>query len=400
MIGGNEVRGDARAWITRHWDPDLPVRTWWSLLAEAGWQFPSWPLGLGGRGLDEAATKVVHEELAAAGALGPPFNVGTLMGAHVIIRHGTDEQQRRFLPPLANGQEWWCQMFSEPGAGSDLASVATKAERDGPVWRVTGQKVWSSGARLADQAMLLARTDPARPQHKGLGWFVLDLRQPGVDVRPLRQMNGVAGHFNEVFLDGAVVDDGDLVGGDGGGWPAALTTLEHERISLNVRQRGLVWGSPGERMGQLDRRAGDVVAEGEQASEYARNRRYTTADALRSAWDDRAPGPGPAHDLVRLHTLDQLIAWTARRAADSPGSVPAAANLAKLAKSHQARAAQHHAGSALGAGAMLWGADSPLDGEITHMMATTPSFSIAGGTDEIQRNVIGERGLGLPREPR
>ena len=331
------IRKDVRDWIAANWSPRLTVRDWWALLANAGWQFPSWPSGLGGRSLGQAETKVVHEELAAAGALGPPFNVGTLMGAQVVIRHGTREQQERFLPPLAHGLEWWCQMFSEPGAGSDLAGQATRAERDGEVWRVTGQKVWSSGAHRADRAMLLARTDPDRPKHKGLGWFVLDVHQPGVEVRPITQMNGVRGHFSEVFLDGAVVADSDLIGGDGGGWAAAMTTLEFERLTLNVRQRGLVWGSPGAAAGQLDRVAAEVVADGEVASEYVANRRFVNAAALRRAgrgrWHDRRL----RDELVRLHVLDQLIDWTAQRAADAPGSVPTAPNLAKLAKSHQAR---------------------------------------------------------------
>ena len=392
-------RLEVRGCIAEHWGTAMTVRSWWELLVEAGLQFPTWPTGLGGRGLPAATARIVHEELAGAGALGPPFNVGTLMGAEVIIAHGTVEQQRRFLPPLARGLEWWCQMFSEPGAGSDLAGLSTRAERDGDRWRVTGQKVWSSGAHQADRAMLLARTDPDVPKHKGLGWFVLDVDQPGVEIRPIRQMNGIAGHFNEVFLDGAVVEDACLVGGPGGGWAAALTTLEHERISLNVRQRGLVWGSPGTRAGQLERRAADVVADGDQASEYVANRRFVNAAALRRSaegrWDDRLR----RDDLVRLHTLDQLIDWTARRATQAPGTVRAAPNLAKVAKSDQARLAQQLAGDVHGAAATLFGPDAPEDGLITHMMTTTPSFSIAGGTDQVQRNIIGERGLGLPREP-
>jgi alkylation response protein AidB-like acyl-CoA dehydrogenase len=372
------------------------VREWWALVAEAGWQFPSWPRGLGGQGLDATDERAVWEEMAALGVLGPPFNLGTLTGAPTLVAFGTAEQTARFLPPLALGLEAWCQLFSEPEAGSDLASVRTRATQDGNGWRVEGQKVWSSGAAEADRGMLVARTDPSAPKHKGLSFFVIPLGQTGVDIRPLRQMNGVTGHFNEVFLDGPTVDGADLVGSAGGGWPVAMNVLALERFALQARVPGLVYGSPGRRWGQLDRPCGDVVAEGSQASDYVANRAWVDAGrqiALARQWG-RADDPVTRQRLADLVILERVIDHTVQRP-----DVPGGPNLTKLAKTIVSRRAAATAMGVLGASAMLAGPDAPSEGGPLHLALTAPSFSIAGGTDEIQHNVIGERALGLPREP-
>ena len=391
-----DVRAEARAWLREHWSPELTVRAWWALVAEAGWQFPSWPTGLGGRDLDATAERAVWEEMADAGVLGPPFNLGTLTGAPTIIAFGTPEQCRRLLPPLAFGLEAWCQLFSEPDAGSDLASVRTRAVRDGEMWRVEGQKIWSSGAAQADRGMLVARTDPDAPKHKGLSFFVMALDQPGVDIRPLRQMNGVTGHFNEVFLDGPTIDGRDLLSEAGGGWPVALNVLALERFALQARVPGLVYGSPGCHWGQLDQRAGDVVAEGSQASDYVANRAWV--DAGRQIALAREHGRNSdavtRQRLALVTTLEQVIDHTVQRP-----DVPGGPNLTKLAKTIVSRLAASTAMAVLGAEGMLAGPDAPADGGPLHLALTAPSFSIAGGTDEIQHNVIGERALGLPREP-
>src|SRR5438105_4625448 len=174
MIGiADEVRG----WLSDTWSDDVTLRDWWGKLAEAGWAFPTWPKGYGGRGLNSAEAREVSQEIGRAGAIGPPGGLGQMMGGPVVIEHGTDEQKDRWLLPLASGRESWCQLFSEPGAGSDLASLQTRAERDGDIWIVNGQKVWTSGARGADRGMLVARTDGDAPKHKGITYFIIDMDQ-------------------------------------------------------------------------------------------------------------------------------------------------------------------------------------------------------------------------------
>ena len=391
-----EVRAEAGAWLRAHWDRARSVRAWWALVADAGWQFPSWPIGLGGRGLDAASERAVWEEMAAQGVLGPPFNLGTMTGAPTIVAFGTTGQATRLLPPLALGEEAWCQLFSEPDAGSDLAAVRTRAERDGEGWRVTGQKIWSSGAAEADRGMLVARTDEHAAKHRGLSFMVLPLRQAGVDIRPLRQMNGVSGHFNEVFLDGPVVPAGDLITEPGGGWQVALNVLALERFALQARVPGLVYGSPGRGWGQLDRSCGDVVAEGTQASDYVANRAWVDSGRLiaLARQQGRAGDPIVRQRLAALVALEKVIDLTVQR----PG-VPGGPNLTKLAKTTVSRMAARLGMELLGAGGLLSGVDAPADGGPLHLALTSPSFSIAGGTDEIQHNVLGERVLGLPREP-
>ncbi|MCU1362147.1 MAG: acyl-CoA dehydrogenase protein, partial [Ilumatobacteraceae bacterium] len=250
------------AWLAQHWDPQLTVRQWWGLMADAGWQFPHWPSGLGGLGLSTDESRMLHAQLADFGALGPPFGVAQTHGAPVVAEFGDDEQRARLLPPVARGLESWCQFFSEPDAGSDLAGVKTTARRDGDHWVVSGQKVWTSGATTASRGILLARTDPSVPKHRGLSFFVIDLDQPGVEIRPIKQMNGSAEYFNESFFTDAVVAHRDLIGGEGNGWRLAVATLAFER-AMNAKVPGLVTAPPGPLGGVLDLPAGDVLAAGE-----------------------------------------------------------------------------------------------------------------------------------------
>jgi len=271
----SSVAHEARAWLEENWSDDLTLREWWNRLAGDGWAFPSWPPGHGGRGLAGDDARDVSQAIAAAGAVGPPGGLGQMMGGPVIIEHGTDEQRARWLFPLASGLESWCQLFSEPGAGSDLASLQTRAVRDGDVWIVNGQKVWTSGARTADRGMLVARTDPDAPKHKGITYFIIDMEQPGIEVRPLRQMDG-GSTFNEVFFSDAVVPHADLVGSPSNGWVVAVSTLAYERQGLGGGgvPRMLPVGAPGERNGSLDRKLSELIAEaadrrGEQAAMMA-----------------------------------------------------------------------------------------------------------------------------------
>ena len=247
------VGRDVETWLKQNWDPELKVREWWALLADSGWGFPSWPAGSFGRGLRAETQGTVKEAFQARGALGPPASLGQLLGGPVLLTHGSEEQRREFLPLLARGEEAWCQFFSEPGAGSDLAGLQTRAVRAGDEWVVHGQKVWTSGAQFADRGMLVARTDPDVPKHQGLTYFIIDLDQPGVEIHPLHQMNGAEG-FNEVFFDGARIPAGRVVGEVGGGWAVAVTTLMFERF-----MSALPSAAPGVRGGMLEVRAGDVA---------------------------------------------------------------------------------------------------------------------------------------------
>ncbi|MDP1795076.1 MAG: acyl-CoA dehydrogenase family protein [Acidimicrobiales bacterium] len=394
---------EVRAWLRLHWEPSLTVREWWRLTTAAGWQFPSWPVGLGGADLTTDEARLVHTEFAAFGALGPPFGVAQTHGAPVIAAFGDAEQCVRLLPPVARGEESWCQFFSEPGAGSDLAAVRTSAVLDGERWIVNGQKVWTSGATTAARGILLARTDTSAAKHRGLSLFVIDLDQPGVEIRSIKQMNGSAEYFNESFFTDAVVSHRNLIGGEGNGWRLAVATLAFER-AMNAKIPGLVTAPPGPLGGMLDRRAGDVLAAGEQTVPYFSNRAYVqTTRLIQVARERHATAiPDVRQTLARLYALDHAIEWTDARAKAGAlqGNEPGVeANLVKLAKSRLSRGAQHLGGRLLGAHAMLVGPDSFHCGAVAEMILTVPSFSIAGGTDEIQHNVIAERGLGLPREP-
>ncbi|MEL7209931.1 MAG: acyl-CoA dehydrogenase family protein, partial [Actinomycetota bacterium] len=205
------VRQEAASLFAEHWDPARPLGEWWDLLADAGLSFPRWPEGLGGRGLTGPQARAVEDARIAAGAFGSPSGIATFLAAPTIMTYGTPDQLDRHLPGIVRGRHVWCQLFSEPGSGSDLAGLATRAERDGDEWVVTGQKVWNSGAHHANYGILMARTDPDQPKHRGITYFLIDMDQPGVEVRPLREMTGDVA-FNEVFLTEARVPDRDRLG--------------------------------------------------------------------------------------------------------------------------------------------------------------------------------------------
>ena len=206
-------------------------RAWQRTLYDGGWAGITWPKEYGGRGGRPIDQVIFGQEQARYGVSNAAFMISIGMAGPTILAHGTVEQKDRFLPPMLRGDEMWCQLFSEPGAGSDLAALATRAVRDGDEWVVTGQKVWTSSPDRARWGMLLARTDGDVPKHRGIGWFVLDMATPGIDVRPLRQMTGES-HFSEVFLDGVHIPADRLVGGPGDGWTVAQTTLNSERSSI------------------------------------------------------------------------------------------------------------------------------------------------------------------------
>ena len=378
------------AWVADAWARSLSLRDWWEALAAARLAFPQWPVANGGRGWDRALLRRRNAALRAVGAIGPPTGLGVLMGAPIVLQFGTSEQQERWLPELATGREAWCQLFSEPGAGSDLAAVRTAAVRDGSQWMVDGQKVWTSGAADADRGMLVARTNPAVPKHRGLSYFILDMDQAGVEVRPLHQMNGAA-HFSEVFLDAATVDERDLVDAENAGWAVTVATLGYERAGLGDGGVGGVRPPAGERAGWLDRECGAVIDE-------LSARKAEAADAPGAA--DRLAAlasefdPPTLHRLVDVAARERMAEWSARRAKGDA----AAASTAKLAWTERLKVARDLALELQGPAGMLVGSDAPDGGEAATFALSVPSASIAGGTDEVQRNIISERMLGLPKD--
>jgi alkylation response protein AidB-like acyl-CoA dehydrogenase len=262
---------ETQQWVAANWDLAITVREWWSRLVDSGLAYPSWPSGVGGRAASVGTALVVRNVLARNEVVAPPVgHVAATLAAPTLFDHGSSDQVNALVRPIALGEAAWCQLFSEPGAGSDLASVSTRAVRDGDEWVVTGQKVWNSGADSADLGMLLARTDPAQPQHEGMTYFVIDMDQVGVDVRPLRQMNGQSS-FCEVFLNEARIPANRVIGQVNGGWKVARTTLHHERNS--VAGGGLPGLTPARSgsHGDLDRAVGDVIDRARHSAAKHRN---------------------------------------------------------------------------------------------------------------------------------
>jgi len=394
------LRLETRNWLRENWSEDLAVGEWWRLLAEAGYAFPTWPEGMGGRNLGRRAARAISEEIAEFGAAGPPGGVGQMVGGPVLLEHGTPEQRRRWIPALASGAESWCQLFSEPGAGSDLASLQLRARREGDHWILNGQKVWSREAEGADRGLALARTDPSVPKREGITFFVVDLDQPGVEVRPIRQMNGRA-TFNEVFLTDVVVPPGQVIGAVGEGWPLARASLAYERAEVGgagvVRPARMA--VPGRRGGMLHRSIASLTEEYRSAQRAAHVRRgVRTPDALTGLAREvgRTEDPLVRQRLAALYAAVETNRLRIRHARSTSG---ADASLGKLAGSDSGRQARDLSLSLLGAEGMLAGPETTGEGTFQQMALSVQSLSIAGGTDEIQRNLVGERLLGLPREP-
>jgi alkylation response protein AidB-like acyl-CoA dehydrogenase len=396
-VGGSTLWDEVTAWLEANWDPDLTVEAWWKLVASAGWTAPHLPVDQGGRGLARRSQAVVRKAFAEFGALRPPGGLGLLMAAPTILAQGSPEQVDRHVPPILEGRVGWCQLFSEPGAGSDLAGLTTRAERDGDRWVITGQKVWSSEAMQADFGMLLARTDFGVPKHRGISWFAFPLDQPGVTIRPLREMTGQA-VFNEVFLDGAICADADIIGGEGNGWAVTQTTLHFERTGIGAggAHAGFPW--PGPKGGMLGRRAGDAAAEKPRNDNLTLGYPEVAALAREAG---RTHDPFVRQELARLYTFSVLGLWNAQRgkAEARQGGGQAVASIGKLGQTRIVKLAARLAVDVLGANGMLAGAHGARDGRIAEAMVFSPASSIYGGTDEIQRNIVAERSLGLPREP-
>ena len=399
-VSEEQVRTEVRAWLAGNWDPEMSLVAWRSKLADSGWGMPQWPTQWHGRGLSMGLVRVVEEEFAAVGAVGAAKSGVRLLAAATLLEHGSDAQKKKFLRRILTGEDSWCQLFSEPGSGSDLAGATTRAELNGDHWIINGQKVWTTSAHHADHGLLLARTDWDAPKHEGLSYFVIDIKQPGVDVQPLRQMNGHAS-FNQVFFTDALVPAGNIVGKVGDGWKIAMTTLAHERRGAD----GL--STPSKR----GARQGRVHAE-ERAELEVANQPYKWYPQRAGRVDliiERAKETGANRDphvrqeIAKLMIMAKSAEWTSRRAraAQQQGRPQGPeGSLGKLAASNVARAAAHVHTLITGAEAMLTGSGSPREGTIAEILVSVPAVSIAGGTDEIQRNIISERVLDLPKEPR
>ena len=390
------IRAEVRAWIDAHWRPELSLREWRELLAADGWASPTWPSQWCGRGLPGRLGRVVAEEFRRAVVPGPPEGLGMMLAAPVILEHGSDALKRRFIRPTVTGEVTWCQLFSEPGAGSDLAGLRTRAERDGDVWLVSGQKVWSTGAATADFGLLLARTDASVPKHRGITAFVLPMRQDGVEVRPLRQMNGHSS-FNEVFFDDARIPADNVIGDVGGGWTVARATLAHERRlaafpPLPPGTGGKAWREAIE----------ERTAVTEPHKWYPQRAGRPELVIPRAQETGRNTDPVVRQEIARLIELAWPARWMAERvaAARAAGQSPGPeGSLGKLASSRIARQAARVHSLITGPAGLLAGPQSVAGGIIAEIAVSVPGISIAGGTDEIQRNIIAERILGLPREP-
>ena len=316
----------AADWLADNWDPGRTVRDWWALLAESGYGFPQFPVEWFGQGLNAEAVAGVKAAFTEAGALGPPASLGQMLGAPMLLVHGSEEHKARFLPILVRGEEAWCQFFSEPGSGSDLASAQTRAVRDGDVWHVDGQKVWTSGAQWADRGMLLARTNRDVPKHQGLSFFIIDVVQPGIEVRPLHQMNGAHG-FNEVFFTDAQVDADRMINEENGGWSVAVTVLMYERF-----MSALPTVAPGPRHGNLDRLVGEAA---QSAAQQRRQGRTGVAEVVSDVAKQLGETADPVlrQKLAALYTKETALAYYGRagQAAARAGRRPSAAgSLSKL----------------------------------------------------------------------
>ena len=379
-------RTSVRGYLTAHRDrlghrgagsgrDDVPAaQASQACLYDGGFVGVTWAKELGGQAGTPMQQAIVDQEMGRAGV--PPLinMIGIGMCGPTVIAHGSDEQQQRYLRPLLRGEDIWCQLFSEPASGSDLAALRTKAVRaeDGS-WRITGQKVWTTGAHYADYGIIVTRTNPDVPKHKGLTMFVVDMHAPGVTVRPLRQMSGGA-DFNEVFFDDVVIPDSERLGDVDSGWRVALTTLMSERLSLGG--------------------GGTDIGMGVDAIIAHTARRIAEQPADRQVL--------ARQDLGRAYVASLGIRYTGYRllSAISRGEAPGPeASAGKLAGTVAARAMADLGVRLLGDEAVY---AKTSDGSETwqRLQAVLPGMAIAGGTDQVLRNVLGERVLGLPTEPR
>jgi alkylation response protein AidB-like acyl-CoA dehydrogenase len=387
MFDIESFRREARAWLEAHCPPEmrLPAQTendicwggrrftfqsdaqraWMQCMAERGWTVPSWPKAYGGAALSKEEAAVLRQEMRALGCRSPLDSFGIWMLGPALLTYGSEEQKQEHLPKIARGEIRWCQGYSEPNAGSDLANVQTRAvlSDDGSRWLITGQKVWTSLAHWAQWCFVVARTEPGSQRHKGLSYLLVPLGQPGVDIRPIVQITGTS-EFNEVFFDEAACDAANVVGGVGDGWKVAMGTLGFERgVSTLAQQIG------------FEHELGRIV---DQARANGRSSDPVVRQRIADAWIG-----------LRLMRYNALRAMTGLEDGGAPGPE------ASISKLHWA--SWHRDMANLGMDVL--GPTALIDDEAQRLFLFTRADTIYGGSNEIQRNVIGERVLGLPREP-
>ncbi len=417
----SEILDELRTWLEENWNPDLTVAEWWEKLGTAGYSAPTLPTNAYGRGVSRSDAVAIANAIAEFGALGAPSGLGLLLAAPTIATHGSQDQIDTLVRDIVTGKQAWCQLFSEPGAGSDLAGLTTKAVKDGEEWIINGQKVWTSMGQTADMGMLLARTNPDAPKHQGISWMAIDMHQDACDIRPLYEMTGHA-MFNEVFISDAVVPDKWVIGDLNAGWAAANTTLANERAGLGAGGGGAAGGAqPGTVSNQLAMRAGDFVqaAQDRAAARPAGNKpkaRQSAAQLLigMAKGNGRSTDPSIRQGLVKLHTLGEIGRLNNERLKGvraRGGDIPGMANISKLTMSEVVRTQRDVGLAIVGAAGMLHAykdeqravndkaTGNPFLGMITMSALYAQAPPIYGGTDQIQRNIIGERALGLPKEP-
>jgi len=348
------------------------AKAWQKKKADAGWACLHWPKEYGGRGATPIERVIWQQEEGVYDKLARPFAIGQGMCGPTVMAYADEAQKRKYLPPLASGETIWCQLFSEPAGGSDVAGLRTRAEKDGDDWIVNGQKIWTSGAHYSDYGILITRTDANVPKHKGLTMFFLDMKSPGVEVKPIRQANGMQ-EFNEVFFTDVRIPDSQRLGAVGDGWNVSLTTLMNERMSIGAR---LSTGFP-------------------ELFEFCSN--LMLEDGL--AIDDRSVRSKLASWAVKNSGLK----YTSYRSisALSKGERPGPENsIGKLVSGSMLQDIATFAADLQGASGALTEADADAAGVFQAMILQSPSMRIAGGTDEILRNIIAERVLGLPGDIR
>lgn len=381
-----DYRARCRAWLDEHAEPRNGARSvgalgdadedqerehvaaaqaWQQVLADAGWAGIAWPTEFGGQGRTGRQQAIFDEEQSRYDVPESVFAQGIGMAGPTLIAHGTDAQKARFLPPMLRGEEIWCQLFSEPGAGSDLASLSTRADRDGDTFVVNGQKVWTSSAQYSDWGILLARTNLDAPKHRGISYLLVDMTTPGIEVRPLRQSTGVA-HFNEVFLTDVAVPAENVVGAIDDGWRVTMTTLTSERTMIGASANA----DAGEELLDLYREVGGGAV-----------LRQRVVDAY-------------IHDR-----LIRYLGWRAQTAFDRGETAGPEASVVKLAHSRLQAELGDVVMALLGARGLLTDyADTAAYPWQIRFLAQWAS-RLGGGTEQVQRNILGERMLGLPREP-
>lgn len=394
------VRKEVRSWLEVNWDPNLPLVEWRNKLADSGWGVPGWPKLWHGRNLPAVLLPAVEEEFAAINAVGVARTGIRMLAAATILEHGSDLHKKEFLRRILTGEDTWCQLFSEPGSGSDLAGATTRADFDGKQWVINGQKVWTTSAHHAQHGLLLARTDWEVPKHQGLTYFILDMEQGGVEVHQLRQMNGHAS-FNQVFFTDAKIAPQYQLDALGAGWKVAMTTLAHERRSADGLRR---LNTDSDLTGPIYEEERQEIATVMEPYKWYPQRAGRVDLALpRAEQTGRIDDPVVRQEIARLLIMSKSAEWTARRArAAQEQGMPQGpeGSLGKLAASHVARQASKVHTLISGADVLLSGDDGAMNGIIAEILVSVPATSIAGGTDEIQHNIIAERVLGMEKEPR